>query len=99
MSSKYGAGPRVFQVADELGQDPGLIGVTDRLVRLLHQRFGPDLAPRTRRSHHLIGDGQQGIELVLAGDIEVGLDLARDHLMAAGLDLYQRGPRQLPDTT
>jgi hypothetical protein len=109
------ARPRVFQVADELRQDPCLIGIGDRLIRLLHQRFGPDLAPRQvkqpgrlrlgpgqrnrmhpRGGHHLMGDGQQRIELVLAGHIQVGLDLARDQLMAAGLDLDQRGPGPLP---
>jgi hypothetical protein len=45
-----------------------------------------------RCGDHLVGDGQQGIELVLAGHIEVGLDLGRDQLVPSGLDLDKRGP-------
>jgi hypothetical protein len=115
MSSKIErAGSRMFQVADELRQDPGLVGIADRLVQLFHQRFGPDLAPRQViepgrlrlcpgqrhrmhpwAGHDLVGDGQQRIELVLAGHVQVGLDLARDQLVPAGLDFHQRGPGPL----
>jgi len=39
------SGSGVFEVADELAEDPRLVGVGDASVDLLHHRLGEDLGP------------------------------------------------------
>ena len=43
----------MLQVANELGEDPRLVRITDCLVPLLDQRLGADLAPRQMMQAHL----------------------------------------------
>ena len=107
-----GAAAGVLEVADELAEDPRLVGVGDAAELLLHDGFGQDLGPGqvvqrdlaqlalvdlggvlAGDGRDLVADRQHGVEALLAGDVEVVLQLLGGQVVAAGLDLDQRRPR------
>jgi hypothetical protein len=77
----------VFEVADQLGEDPRLVRVGHRAVNPLDDRFGVDLAPRHVQQRHLaelllVHGGWvftgRGDEFVGNREHDVELVLARD---------------------
>jgi hypothetical protein len=101
----------MLQVADQLAEDPGLIGVGNASVLLLHHRLGQHLAPRVVVQRHLlelalvntggvltgdrwnlVGDRDQRVEALLAGNVEIGLQLFRTQQVCSSFDLDQRSP-------